>query len=91
MERHHIKWLPVIENDKMVGIITRANLLHAMASFVDEGGYGNTRALARRTGNAARRSTLRCGSEDGEYRYRVKSADEPFDRVVKENELERVL
>jgi hypothetical protein len=29
--------------------------------------------------------------EDGEYRYRVKSADEPFDRVVKENELERVM
>ena len=38
MERHHIKRLPVIENDKMVGIITRANLLHAMASFVDEVG-----------------------------------------------------
>ena len=36
MERHHIKRLPVIENDKMVGIVTRANLLHAMASFVDE-------------------------------------------------------
>ena len=30
-------------------------------------------------------------SEDGEQRYRVKSADEPFDRVVKENELERVM
>ena len=29
--------------------------------------------------------------EDGEYQYRVKSVDEPFDRVVKENELERVL
>src|SRR5262245_17924566 len=38
MERHHIKRLPVIENDKMLGIITRANLLHAMASFVDEVG-----------------------------------------------------
>jgi CBS domain-containing protein len=36
MEGHHIKRLPVIENDKMVGIVTRANLLHAMASFVDE-------------------------------------------------------
>ena len=29
--------------------------------------------------------------EDGEYQYRVKSVDEPFDRVVKENELERVM
>ena len=29
--------------------------------------------------------------EGGEYRYRVKSADEPFDRVVQENELERVM
>ena len=36
MERHHIKRLPVIEDGKMVGIVTRANLLHAMASFVDE-------------------------------------------------------
>src|SRR6516162_527081 len=31
MERHHIKRLPVIEDGKMVGIVTRANLLHAMA------------------------------------------------------------
>jgi CBS-domain-containing membrane protein len=36
MERHHIKRLPVIDDGKMVGIVTRANLLHAMASFVDE-------------------------------------------------------
>jgi CBS domain-containing protein len=36
MERRNIKRLPVIENNKMVGIITRANLLHAIASFVDE-------------------------------------------------------
>ena len=27
----------------------------------------------------------------GECRYRVKCSDEPFDRVVKENELERVM
>jgi CBS-domain-containing membrane protein len=38
MERHHIKRLPVIEGGKMIGIVTRANLLHAMASFVDEVG-----------------------------------------------------
>jgi len=38
MERHHIKRLPVIEQGKMIGIVTRANLLDAMASFVDEVG-----------------------------------------------------
>jgi hypothetical protein len=26
--------------------------------------------------------------EGGEYQYRIKSADEPFDRVVKKSELE---
>jgi CBS domain-containing protein len=36
MERHHIKRLPVVEGGKIVGIVTRANLLHAMASFVHE-------------------------------------------------------
>jgi len=38
MERHHIKRLPVIEEGKIIGIVTRANLLDAMASFVDEVG-----------------------------------------------------
>jgi CBS domain-containing protein len=36
MERHHIKRVPVTEGRKVVGIVTRANLLHAMASFVSE-------------------------------------------------------
>jgi CBS domain-containing protein len=36
MERNHIKRVPVVEGDKIVGIITRANLLHAMASFAQE-------------------------------------------------------
>lgn len=36
MERHHIKRVPVTEGGKVVGIVTRANLLHAMASFVSE-------------------------------------------------------
>jgi CBS-domain-containing membrane protein len=36
MERHHIKRIPVVEGQKVVGIVTRANLLHAMASFVSE-------------------------------------------------------
>ena len=33
MERHHIKRLPVVDGGKMVGIVSRANLLHALASM----------------------------------------------------------
>jgi CBS domain-containing protein len=32
MERHKIKRVPVLRGDKLVGIITRANLLHALAA-----------------------------------------------------------
>lgn len=36
MERRNIKRVLVVDNDNVVGILTRANLLHAMASFADE-------------------------------------------------------
>jgi CBS domain-containing protein len=36
MERHNIKRVPVVDDGKVVGIVTRANLLHAVASFADE-------------------------------------------------------
>jgi CBS-domain-containing membrane protein len=36
MERHNIKRVPVVDNGKLVGIVTRANLLHAVASFAHE-------------------------------------------------------
>jgi CBS-domain-containing membrane protein len=36
MERHNIKRVLVVDNGKVVGIVTRANLLHAMASFAQE-------------------------------------------------------
>jgi CBS-domain-containing membrane protein len=36
MERHQIKRLPVMTGDKMVGIVTRANLLRALASLAGE-------------------------------------------------------
>jgi len=36
MERHHIKRLPVMRDDRLVGIITRANLVRALASLVRE-------------------------------------------------------
>jgi CBS domain-containing protein len=36
MERRNIKRVLVVDNGKVVGIVTRANLLHAMASFAQE-------------------------------------------------------
>ena len=33
MERHQIKRVPVVRGDKVVGIVTRSNLMHAMVSF----------------------------------------------------------
>jgi len=35
LERRHIKRLPVLDNGKLVGIVTRANLLHVLASAAD--------------------------------------------------------
>lgn len=36
LERNHIKRLPVVNGDQLVGIISRANLLHALASLARE-------------------------------------------------------
>ena len=36
MERRHVKRLPVIRDGKMVGIVSRANLMHALASLSRE-------------------------------------------------------
>jgi CBS domain-containing protein len=36
MERHRIKRVPVIEGDKLVGIVSRADLLRALARRLDE-------------------------------------------------------
>jgi predicted transcriptional regulator len=36
MERHNIKRVVVVDKGKVVGIVTRANLLHAVASFAHE-------------------------------------------------------
>jgi len=36
MERHRIKRLPVLRDGKLVGIVSRANLLHALASLARE-------------------------------------------------------
>jgi CBS domain-containing protein len=36
MEKHRVKRLPVLRGDKVVGILSRANLLHALASIAGE-------------------------------------------------------
>lgn len=36
MERHRVKRLPVMKDGKLVGIVSRANLLHALASVARE-------------------------------------------------------
>jgi CBS domain-containing protein len=36
MERHRIKRLPVVRDGRLVGIVSRANLLHALASLARE-------------------------------------------------------
>ncbi len=33
MEKHHIKRMPVVRGDRLVGIVTRADLMHAMVSL----------------------------------------------------------
>jgi CBS domain-containing protein len=36
MEKHGIKRVPIVEHDKVIGIVTRANLLQALASAKDD-------------------------------------------------------
>lgn len=36
LERHHIKRVPVMRNGKLVGIISRANLLHGLATSAEK-------------------------------------------------------
>ena len=36
LERHHIKRVPVVSNDQLVGIVSRANLLHGLANIIVE-------------------------------------------------------
>jgi CBS-domain-containing membrane protein len=48
LERHHIKRVPVLKDDKLVGIVSRANLLHGLANTVikhHEPGAGKNRQL----------------------------------------------
>jgi CBS domain-containing protein len=51
MERHHIKRVPVLRGKKLVGIVTRANLLRALVSYMHP-------ASAPVTGDAAIREAI---------------------------------
>jgi len=44
LESRHIKRVPVLEGDKLVGIVTRANLLQALAARAPEPAESSTRA-----------------------------------------------
>ncbi len=51
MERHHIKRVPVLRGKKLVGIVTRANLLRALVSYMHP-------ASGSATGDAAIREAI---------------------------------
>jgi CBS domain-containing protein len=51
MERHHIKRVPVLRGKKLVGIVTRANLLRALVSYMHP-------ATSPASGDAAIRETI---------------------------------
>ena len=59
MERRHIKRLPVIRDGRMVGIVSRSNLMHALASLSREvigsgrRGFRDPRRYPRLIGQAA--------------------------------------
>lgn len=55
MERHHIKRLPVMRGGRMVGIISRANLMHALASLARNG------KVAAGTGSPSLDGAIRAG------------------------------
>ena len=56
---------------------------------------GQTVLYTSGVGSSRRRDIFtvmqRLPPEGGDYQYRIKSADEPFDRVVKEGELETAM
>lgn len=60
MEKRHIKRVPVVRGDKVVGIVSRANLLHALARIAGE---------ARPTGNDDKTIRDRLMAELGKERW----------------------
>jgi CBS domain-containing protein len=62
MEQHHVKRLPVTRAGRMVGVISRANLMHALASLSRDtapppGGDAATRSLPRSRNRIGRRES----------------------------------
>ena len=66
METRRIKRLPVVRGRKVVGIVSRANLLHALASALRQHPVrysdrrGDSRSTHDRTGQAAVVAATRC-------------------------------
>ena len=59
MERHQINRVLVMRDGKLVGIVTRANLLHALASVIDEAKPGPTSDASIRVRSYAELKTQR--------------------------------
>ena len=46
LEKHHIKRVPVVKDDKLVGIVSRSNLLHGFSTMQhDTGGSADDRSI----------------------------------------------
>jgi CBS-domain-containing membrane protein len=61
LERHRIKRVPIVQNGKVVGIVSRANLIQALATFhkkIDFGSTGRRCRAARKDRFAAQLRAL---------------------------------
>ena len=61
MERHRIKRLPVMRGKKIVGVVSRANLLHALATLAPKA------PVVARNGHRLGCSTSWCGREPSSF------------------------
>lgn len=75
MERHHIKRLPVLDHDRLVGIVSRANLLHALANLT-------VTAPTEDTSDAAIRQRLAAEIDNASWAPRSSITPIVHDRVV---------
>ena len=66
MEQHRIKRLPVVQDGKVVGIVSRANLLHALASIARE-----VKPAARRRRDDPRQIMAECAKQPWAPRVNV--------------------
>ena len=60
MEKHRIKRLPVVRNQQLVGIVSRANLLHALASLAPS--FSSAATVTSRAPHCRASSVMRAAS-----------------------------